>query len=52
MIDVMLENIQLKIHNVHFRLEDGSISAPHPFALGLVLDHLTMITTNEFWQST
>ena len=51
LVDVMLENVQLRIHNVHFRVEDAT-SGASPFAFGLVLEHLTMMTTNELWQPT
>jgi vacuolar protein sorting-associated protein 13A/C len=48
LVDVMIENLQLKIHNVHIRFED-KVSAPRPFACGITLDHLTVTTTDENW---
>ena len=51
LVDVLIENMQLRIHNVHVRIED-SVSGDHQFAFGLTLDRLTMVTTNEKWTQT
>ena len=51
LVDVMIENLQLKIHNVHFRVEDAT-SFSTPFAFGIHLSNLCMTTTNELWNPT
>lgn len=50
LVDVMLENLQLRVHNVHVRFED-STCGPTPIALGLVMDHLTVTTTDSAWRA-
>ena len=48
----ILDNIQLKIQNIHVRYEinlDSDIDDQSGFTLGLKLEQLYVITTNENW---
>jgi hypothetical protein len=49
LLDVLIENLQIKLHNVHIRYEDTQSIPQHPFALGITLDHFTMIATDVNW---
>ncbi|GAO13444.1 hypothetical protein UVI_02014450 [Ustilaginoidea virens] len=48
----IVDNLQITVKNIHIRYED-SISAPgHPFALGLVLQEFSAVSTDGQWKPT
>lgn len=47
----IINNVQIRIKNVHIRYEDRSTSAI-PFALGITLGSLEVHTTDQDWQKT
>lgn len=50
MTNKILDNLQLRIKNVHIRYED-KISVPgHPFSVGLTLAELSAVSTDENWE--
>eukprot|EP00050_Salpingoeca_kvevrii_P000824 m.156882 g.156882 ORF g.156882 m.156882 type:complete len:3776 (-) comp10222_c0_seq1:35-11362(-) len=50
LVDVILDNIQLVIKNVHVRFEDMISQPEHPFAVGITLDQLSAQATDEQWK--
>lgn len=47
--DAIVDNLQVSIKSIHIRYED-SIAAPgHPFALGLMLNELSAVSTDQNW---
>ena len=44
----MVDNIQLKVNNIHVRLEDQVLFSK-PVSLGLTLQEIKVSTTNEEW---
>ncbi|CAG8982131.1 hypothetical protein HYALB_00003223 [Hymenoscyphus albidus] len=52
LVTKIVDNLQIKIKNIHVRYED-SISAPgHPFSLGLTLEEFSAISTDGEWKPT
>ncbi len=50
LITKMLDNMQLKISNIHLRYEDQFADADHPFALGLMLQSFSAESTDTDWR--
>lgn len=52
LVTKIVDNLQIKVKNIHVRYED-SISAPgHPFSLGLTLEQFSAISTDGEWKPT
>ncbi|KAI9780763.1 MAG: hypothetical protein M1839_006551 [Geoglossum umbratile] len=52
LVTKIVDNLQVTVKNIHVRYED-SISAPgHPFALGLILEEFSAISTDQGWNPT
>src|SRR6195952_309626 len=52
LVTKIVDNLQIRVKNIHVRYED-SISAPgHPFALGLTLEEFSAISTDGEWKPT
>ncbi|TVY16543.1 Vacuolar protein sorting-associated protein 13 [Lachnellula arida] len=52
LVTKIVDNLQIKVKNIHVRYED-SISAPgHPFALGLTLEEFSAVSTDGEWKPT
>lgn len=52
LVTKVVDNLQVTVKNIHIRYED-SISAPgHPFALGLVLEEFSAVSTDGQWKPT
>lgn len=47
----LLRNIQFKIESVHVRFEDDLTKPTEPFAVGLFLRGLEVLTTDANWQN-
>ena len=47
LVDIIIENLQLKVHNVHVRFEHP---LPSPLALGITLKRFTISATDADWQ--
>ena len=45
----IINNFQIKIHNVHVRYEDAVTNLEKPFAVGLMFKHLSCVSTDELW---
>ncbi|KAG0143880.1 hypothetical protein CROQUDRAFT_660682 [Cronartium quercuum f. sp. fusiforme G11] len=50
MTNKILDNLQLRIKNVHIRYEDKMSVPGHPFAVGFTLAELSAVSTDEDWQ--
>jgi len=50
MTNKILDNLQLKIKNVHIRYEDKLSVEGHPFSIGFTLAELSAVSTDENWQ--
>ncbi|XP_044259687.1 vacuolar protein sorting-associated protein 13 isoform X2 [Tribolium madens] len=49
LITQVIKNIQLNIKNIHIRYED-KVTSPAPFALGITLSDLHVVSTDENWK--
>ncbi|CAI2359786.1 unnamed protein product [Moneuplotes crassus] len=50
MINKIIDNIQIDIKNICFRLEDSTSNKKVPYALGIHLEALQLYTCNERWE--
>lgn len=50
MTNKILDNLQLRIKNVHLRYEDKMSVPGHPFSVGFTLAELSAVSTDEQWQ--
>ncbi|KAF2720194.1 vacuolar protein sorting-associated protein 13 [Polychaeton citri CBS 116435] len=48
----IIDNVQIRVKNVHIRYEDALSDPGHPFAAGLTLQELSAISTDENWRPT
>ncbi|GFR72195.1 vacuolar protein sorting-associated protein 13D-like [Elysia marginata] len=48
----ILENIQLKVKDVHLRYEDDKMNPACPFACGAIIKNLSVQSTNSSWTPT
>ncbi|EHL03290.1 putative Vacuolar protein sorting-associated protein 13 [Glarea lozoyensis 74030] len=52
LVTKIVDNLQIRVKNIHVRYED-SISTPgHPFALGVTLEEFSAISTDGQWKPT
>lgn len=52
LVTKIVDNLQVTVKNIHLRYED-SISAPgHPFALGMILEEFSAVSTDGEWKPT
>lgn len=49
LITQIIKNVQLNIKNIHIRYED-KVTSPKPFALGVTLAELDVVSTDETWK--
>ena len=47
LLDLIIDNIRLEIHNVHIRYEDNITHPSHPFAFGITLKTLLSLATDD-----
>ncbi|OLY84616.1 Vacuolar protein sorting-associated protein 13, partial [Smittium mucronatum] len=45
----IIDNLQIKIKNIHLKYVDSESNSDHPFILGAVLSSLSIVSTNEDW---
>ncbi|KAH9459830.1 hypothetical protein Pst134EB_008053 [Puccinia striiformis f. sp. tritici] len=50
MTNKILDNLQLRIKNVHIRYEDKLSVPGHPFSIGFTLAELSAVSTDEKWK--
>ncbi|PSK35869.1 Vacuolar protein sorting-associated protein 13 [Elsinoe australis] len=48
----IVDNIQISVKNVHVRYEDSISDPGHPFAVGITLQELSAVSTDENWKPT
>jgi len=48
----IVDNLQISVKNVHVRYEDSISDPGHPFAVGLTLQELIAVSTDEDWKPT
>nr|POE47209.1 vacuolar protein sorting-associated protein 13 [Quercus suber] len=48
----IIDNVQIQVKNVHIRYEDALSDPKHPFAVGLTLQELSAVSTDENWRPT
>lgn len=48
----IIDNVQIQVKNVHIRYEDAVSDPGHPFAVGLTLQELSAVSTDENWRPT
>lgn len=46
----VINNLQFEIKNIHIRYEDKLSDPGHPFAIGLTLNELSGLSTDDDWQ--
>eukprot|EP00051_Salpingoeca_urceolata_P024411 m.428631 g.428631 ORF g.428631 m.428631 type:complete len:3311 (+) comp20233_c0_seq24:244-10176(+) len=47
----IINNIQVRVENIHIRYEDATSNPGHPFAFGITLSSLSAESTNEKWEA-
>ncbi|KAB2579544.1 putative vacuolar protein sorting-associated protein vps13 protein [Lasiodiplodia theobromae] len=52
LVTAIVDNVQVSVKNVHIRYEDSLSDPGHPFALGITLDELSAVSTDENWKPT
>lgn len=50
LITKIVDNLQVTIKNIHIRYEDESVLTESPYALGLLLEELSAVSTDEGWK--
>ncbi|EAZ62765.2 vacuolar sorting [Scheffersomyces stipitis CBS 6054] len=50
LITKIVDNLQVTIKNIHIRYEDDSVLAESPYALGISLNELSAVSTDEGWK--
>lgn len=45
----LVDNVQVRIKNIHLRYEDDQSTPEHPFAAGITLSSFTAVSTDENW---
>ncbi|KAG8628535.1 hypothetical protein KVT40_004408 [Elsinoe batatas] len=48
----IVDNVQISVKNVHVRYEDSISDPGHPFAVGITLQELSAVSTDENWKPT
>jgi vacuolar protein sorting-associated protein 13A/C len=46
----VVDNLQLRIKNVHVRFEEGTRTSNNSYAWGLTLDEISLTTTDATWK--
>ncbi|KYQ89086.1 vacuolar protein sorting-associated protein 13 family protein [Tieghemostelium lacteum] len=46
----IVDNLQIKIYNVHIRFEDNTTIPDKPFSFGMTLESVLAESTNELWE--
>jgi vacuolar protein sorting-associated protein 13A/C len=46
----VVDNLQLRIKNVHVRFEEGTSTSNNSYAWGLTLDEISLTTTDATWK--
>ena len=49
LVTKIIDNLQVKIKNIHVRFEDSTSHPQNPFAIGLTLSNLSAVSTNSDW---
>lgn len=49
LITKIVDNLQVTIKNIHIRYEDDSVLTENPYSLGLLLEELSAVSTDEGW---
>lgn len=49
LVTKIVDNLQVKIKNIHVRFEDDKSHANNPFSLGLTLSNLSAVSTDSNW---
>ncbi|KAK6464505.1 vacuolar sorting [Scheffersomyces coipomensis] len=49
LITKIIDNLQITIKNIHIRYEDDSILTEVPYSIGLTLNELSAVSTDESW---
>ncbi|KAK9871302.1 hypothetical protein WA026_011571 [Henosepilachna vigintioctopunctata] len=50
LVTQIIKNLQLNIKNIHIRYEDKMTNPEAPFALGVTLGELNVVSTDETWE--
>ncbi|EKX53475.1 hypothetical protein GUITHDRAFT_53320, partial [Guillardia theta CCMP2712] len=50
LITKIVDNVQIHISQIHVRYEDSTVHASHPFCAGVLLNHLSIESTNSTWK--
>lgn len=51
LVTKIVDNLQVTIKNIHVRYEDEGVLTDSPYALGLTLDELSAVSTDENWKA-
>lgn len=49
LITKIVDNLQVTIKNIHIRYEDDSVLTETPYSIGVTLDELSAVSTDEGW---
>lgn len=49
LVTKIIDNLQVKIKNIHVRFEDNKSHPQNPFAVGLTLSNLSAVSTDSNW---
>ncbi|KAJ3092913.1 hypothetical protein HK102_000456 [Quaeritorhiza haematococci] len=52
LVTKIVDNLQVSIKNIHIRYEDRVSHPKNPFSLGITLDELSAVSTDENWNQT
>ncbi len=52
LVTAIVDNLQVSIRNIHVRYEDSISDPGHPFAVGISLEELSAVSTDENWRPT
>lgn len=50
LVTKIVDNLQVTIKNIHVRYEDEGVLTDSPYALGLTLDELSAVSTDDQWK--
>lgn len=50
LVTKIIDNLQITINNIHIRYEDNYSVPGHEFSIGISLEELSAVSTNEGWQ--
>lgn len=49
LITKIIDNLQVTIRNIHIRYEDDSVLTESPYSIGITLDELSAVSTDDSW---